>query len=37
VHMHNGVLARIPIRTKLPVPEPLGVSDAVIRAAVGTG
>jgi hypothetical protein len=37
MHVHNGVLTKIPNGQKLPVPEPLGVVMEIPEEAFGTG
>jgi hypothetical protein len=37
MHVHNGLLTKIPIRTKFPVSEPLGVVMKLLEEAFGTG
>jgi hypothetical protein len=37
MHVHNGELTKIPIRTEFPVPEPLGVVVELPEEAFGTG
>jgi hypothetical protein len=37
MHVHNGVLTKIPKGTKLPVPGPLGVVMEIPEEAFGTG
>jgi hypothetical protein len=37
MHVHNGVLTKIPIRTEFPVSEPLGVAMELAEEAFGAG